>query len=73
MQQFSNAAAKGLIPEDYDASRWAERVQALNSKSPDAISLFDVAMTVNVMRYISDLRIGRVNPSHFNFEVPVQE
>jgi murein L,D-transpeptidase YcbB/YkuD len=30
-------------------------------------------MTVNVMRYISDLRIGRVNPSHFNFEVPVQE
>jgi murein L,D-transpeptidase YcbB/YkuD len=32
-----------------------------------------VAMTVNVMRYISDLRIGRVNPSHFNFEVPVQE
>jgi len=73
MQQFSNAAGKGLIPEDYDASRWAERVQALNSKSPDAISLFDVAMTVNVMRYISDLRIGRVNPSHFNFEVPVQE
>ena len=30
-------------------------------------------MTVNVMRYISDLRIGRVNPSHFNFEIPVQE
>jgi L,D-transpeptidase YcbB len=73
MQQFSNAAEKGLIPEDYDASRWAERVQALNSKSADAISLFDVAMTVNVMRYISDLRIGRVNPSHFNFEIPVQE
>jgi murein L,D-transpeptidase YcbB/YkuD len=77
MQQFSNAAEKGLIPEDYDASRWAARVQALNAKSPDAISdaisLFDVAMTVNVMRYISDLRIGRVNPSHFNFEVPVQD
>ncbi len=30
-------------------------------------------MTVNVMRYISDLRIGRVNPSHFNFEIPVQD
>jgi murein L,D-transpeptidase YcbB/YkuD len=73
IQQFSNAAEKGLIPEDYDASRWAERVQALNSKSADAISLFDVAMTVNVMRYISDLRIGRVNPSHFNFEIPVQD
>jgi murein L,D-transpeptidase YcbB/YkuD len=73
MEQFSNAAEKGLIPEDYDASRWAARVKALSDKSADAISLFDVAMTVNVMRYISDLRIGRVNPSHFNFEVPVQE
>jgi L,D-transpeptidase YcbB len=73
IQQFQDAAAKGLIPEDYDAPRWADRVQALKSKFPDAISLFDVAMTVNVMRYISDLRIGRVNPSHFNFEVPVQD
>jgi murein L,D-transpeptidase YcbB/YkuD len=73
IQQFQDAASKGLIPEDYDAPRWAARVQALNDKSADAISLFDVAMTVNVMRYISDLRIGRVNPSHFNFEIPVQD
>ena len=73
IQAFQDAATKGLIPEDYDAPRWADRVQALNSKSEDAISLFDVAMTVNVMRYISDLRIGRVNPSHFNFEIPVQD
>jgi murein L,D-transpeptidase YcbB/YkuD len=73
IQQFRDAAAKGLIPEDYDASRWADRVQALSSKSADAISLFDVAMTVNVMRYISDLRIGRVNPQHFNFDIHVQD
>jgi len=73
IEQFRNAGAKGLIPEDYDAPRWTDRVQALSSKSADAISLFDVAMTVNVMRYISDLRIGRVNPSHFNFEIPVQD
>jgi L,D-transpeptidase YcbB len=73
IQAFQDAASKGLIPEDYDASRWADRVQALGTKSDDAISLFDVAMTVNVMRYISDLRIGRVNPSRFNFEIPVQD
>ncbi|WP_353070159.1 L,D-transpeptidase family protein [Tunturibacter empetritectus] len=73
IQAFQDAATKGLIPEDYDAPRWADRVQALNSKSEDAISLFDVAMTVNVMRYISDQRMGRVNPSHFNFEIPVQD
>jgi murein L,D-transpeptidase YcbB/YkuD len=73
IQQFQHADEKGLIPEDYDAPRWSERVQALQSKSADAISLFDVAMTVNVMRYISDLRIGRVNPSHFNFDINVQD
>ena len=73
MQQFRDAGSKGLIPEDYDASRWDARMQALKTKSADAISLFDVAMTVNVMRYISDLRVGRVNPSHFNFEIPVQD
>jgi murein L,D-transpeptidase YcbB/YkuD len=73
IQAFSDAGAKGLIPEDYDAPRWAARVEALKGSSPeDAISLFDVAMTVNVMRYISDLRIGRVNPTHFNFGINVQ-
>ncbi len=73
IQQFRDADMKGLIPEDYDASRWDARTQALKSESADAISLFDVAMTVNVMRFLSDLHTGRVNPSHFNFEIPVQE
>ena len=63
-----------MIPEDYDAERWPERVAALRGSSPaDAISLFDVAMTVNVMRFISDLRIGRVNPTHFNFGINVAD
>ena len=73
IQAFQDAGAKGLFPDDYDASRWADRVAKLSSNSADAISLFDVAMTVNVMRYISDLHMGRVNPSHFNFEIPVAE
>jgi murein L,D-transpeptidase YcbB/YkuD len=72
IQQFQHADAKGLIPEDYDAPRWAERVLKLKDGTDDAISGFDVAMTVNVMRYISDLRIGRVNPTHFNFEIDVK-
>ncbi len=28
-------------------------------------------MTICVMRYISDLRIGRVNPQHFNFDINI--
>jgi murein L,D-transpeptidase YcbB/YkuD len=74
MQAFEEADAKGLIPEDYDASLWAGRVARLTGKNApaDAISEFDLAMTVNAMRYVSDLRIGRVNPSHFNFDINVQ-
>jgi murein L,D-transpeptidase YcbB/YkuD len=72
MQAFQDAGLKGLNPEDYDAGLWSGRVAKLQGKPADAISEFDVAMTVNVMRYISDLRIGRVNPSHFNFDINVQ-
>jgi murein L,D-transpeptidase YcbB/YkuD len=72
IDQFDDAAAKGLNPEDYDTTLWPGRVEKLAGGTADAISEFDVAMTVNVMRYISDLRIGRVNPSHFNFDINVQ-
>ncbi len=68
-QAFQDAAKKGLNPEDYDAPRWGGRVQALATKSDDAIAEYDVAMTVAVMRYVSDLRIGRLNPQHFNFDI----
>lgn len=71
IQAFAEAGAKGLNPEDYDSSRWQARIQALSSQKPESIAQFDVAMTVCVMRFISDLRIGRVNPQHFNFGVDV--
>lgn len=72
-QAFADAAQKGLTPEDYDASRWAGRVAALKSNSDDAFAEYDVAMTVAVMRYMSDIRTGRVNPQHFNFDINTQE
>ncbi len=70
---FQDAAKKGLNPEDYDASQWAGRAQKLSAKNDDDIATFDAAMTVCVMRYISDLRIGRVNPTHFNFDINTAE
>ncbi len=72
IQAIQDADKKGLVPEDYDASRWPDRIQQLNGKSADAIAQFDVAMTVNVMRLISDLHIGRVSPLHFNSEIDTQ-
>lgn len=69
---FRNAWQKGLEPEDYDASRWDDRLQALRSSTGDPAS-FDLAMTVCTMRYISDLRIGRINPQHFKFGLSVEQ
>ncbi len=73
LEAFRNADAKGLRPDDYDAPRWQERIAKLSGKDPDAIAQFDVAMTISVMRFVSDLHIGRVNPSHFNFAIDTQQ
>jgi len=63
---------KGLGPEDYDASRWDRHLHALQGSSQD-LAVFDVALTVCTMRYISDLRVGRINPQHFNFGLTIQQ
>ena len=67
LQEISNATRRGLRPEDYDASKWAER--AANLQSQDGAALFDVALTVNAMRFLNDLHTGRTVPTHFTFGV----
>src|SRR5580704_15377419 len=62
---------KGLSAEDYDGSRWSDRLAKLKpaTRQPaeaEAVK-FDLAMTVCAMRYISVLHIGKVNPKHFAF------
>ena len=71
IETFRNAWKKGLDPEDYDASRWDGRLHALQNSNPDA-SAFDVALTVSTMRYVSALRIGRINPKHLQFGLTVE-
>jgi len=69
---LKQADRKGLNAEDYDGSRWADRLARLHqSPSPADQARFDAALTVCAMRYISDLRIGRVNPRHFKFNLDV--
>jgi len=65
------ADQKGLSAEDYDGSRWNDRLAKLKpaTRQPaeaDAVK-FDLALTVCAMRYISDLHIGKVNPRQFAF------
>ncbi len=70
-----SADKQGLRPDDYDGPRWAERLARLQSAPPFAVDLarFDLALTVSVMRYVSDQYRGRLSPNHFQFRWPVKE
>jgi murein L,D-transpeptidase YcbB/YkuD len=66
---LQDADREGLRAEDYDASRWADRLTLMNGPHEEAAEArFDVALTVCVMRYLSDLQVGRINPQHLGFE-----
>jgi murein L,D-transpeptidase YcbB/YkuD len=71
------ADPKGLSAEDYDGPRWSDRLAKLkpvtDHPSESDAARFDLALTVSVMRYISDLHIGKVNPKHFDFGLDVEE
>jgi murein L,D-transpeptidase YcbB/YkuD len=69
---FGEAMGKGLDPADYDSSLWAARIDNLPSASTSDVARFDLAMTVSVMRYLSDLHLGRVNPRYFHFGFDVE-
>src|SRR6185437_10091593 len=80
MRVFANAAEKGLVPADYDGDRWPQRVQQLeqiqrthddSDSAEQAVAQFDVAMTVALTRYLSDIHLGRINPQALNFDIDV--
>jgi L,D-transpeptidase YcbB len=69
VQILQDADSEGLRAEDYDASRWADRLALLRGPHEEAEEArFDVALTVCIMRYLSDLHIGRINPQPLGFE-----
>ena len=71
---LENSQQKGLNPEDYDASHWPARQVALKAAPGDAdtVAQFDAALTISAMRYLSNLRIGRVNPKPLEFGVDLE-
>src|SRR5207253_4526450 len=58
IEVLQQADSRGLNAEDYDGSRWNGRLTQLGQAA--AAARFDGALTVCLMRYISDLRIGKV-------------
>jgi murein L,D-transpeptidase YcbB/YkuD len=71
--QLEGAAAKGLDPADYDGGLWTARIA--NLRGDTALARFDVELTGALLRYSSDLRLGRVNPTEvgFDFEVSAKK
>jgi L,D-transpeptidase YcbB len=72
IQMLQDADREGLMAADYDASLWADRLTLLKGSHEGADEArFDVALTVCIMRYVSDLHIGRINPQNLGFEFDV--
>jgi L,D-transpeptidase YcbB len=70
---LQNANTKGLDPDDYDGSRWQDRLVKLGQKpSEQDLVSFDTALTVSTMRYIRAIHCGRVNPKEFNFQLDME-
>jgi len=68
IQELQRAEEKGLEPDDYDASRWTERLARVSSTAPvssEELARFDLALTVSALRYVSHLHHGRLNPTEF--------
>jgi L,D-transpeptidase YcbB len=68
LQQADN---KGLHAEDYDGPRWVDRLARMRQFPSAAEARFDAALTICVMRYVSDLRSGRFDPRHLRFNLDV--
>jgi murein L,D-transpeptidase YcbB/YkuD len=71
---FEAADAKGINAVDYDGARWSDRMAALERPAPNDVALarFDLALTISLMRYISDLHIGRINPRNLRFDLDIE-
>src|SRR6478609_863147 len=68
VQALQRADEKGLEPEDYDASRWKDRLARFASANPvssEELARFDLALTVSALRYVSHVHHGRLNPADF--------
>ncbi len=72
LRMFQQADEKGLVPEDYDASRWTERMEKMRAapSGPEG-ARFDLAVTVSLMRYVRDLHFGRANPRAKELQIDI--
>lgn len=72
LRLLASATESGLSVQDYDGKslRWQwYRIVAGQITARNELALFDIALSVSVLRYLSDLHFGRVNPWQVKFRV----
>ncbi len=64
MAELEQADQVGLNSDDYDGPRWKDRIAKLGTQqiTNDDAARFDLALTVSLMRYVSEVQFGRVKP-----------
>jgi len=71
---LETASSRGLPLDEYNVDWLKSRLAALEGKasfSPIEIARLDGALSLLLMRYISDLHIGRINPHTLNYGIDV--
>lgn len=66
---------KGLNTADYEAElldKWLASINGQPSPGPQELAQFDAAMSLTMMRYASNLYMGRINPKVVNFSLDIE-
>ncbi len=72
---LKEASSHGLDPESYDADALERQWRELSTGGPPTDhrhALFDTALSIALLRYISDLHIGRVNPRNLSVKLDIE-
>lgn len=77
LQALRNAGDRGLVPDDYRPDTLAREIDALDVPRADAEAILhaDRALTATMLRFLSDLRFGRVPPQRLapHFRTPARD
>ena len=73
LQTLENAPAEGLHPEDFAVTELRTMHNALASADPGRTKEFDRRLTYALVRYVSQLCFGRVDPRSVNPDWPATE
>jgi len=69
------AGTRGLEPDDYDAARLDAAWRAVAAGRPmdgRQLGLFDTALSLALLRHVSDLHIGRINPKNLGVDMDIE-